>query len=284
MKSDSEPVIEVTDLVRKFGERRVINDISFKVDRGETMIIMGGSGCGKSTLLRHIVGVMKPTSGSVKIFGEEITTMNDREVARGAAAFRHVVSIRRAARIAHRRRECRAAHGPAHRLKPEEIDEIVKLKLQMVGLTGFENLKPAEISGGMKKRVGLARALALDPELLFSDEPTSGLDPIMAAVVDKLTLELTRGSGMTAVVVTHDMTSAFRIGTRMIMLEPRQDHRSRHARRNSGEPESRGAAVHQRRSGWPRAAESFAGRASDARHVQPRPLVGARNRFHRKTP
>src|SRR5213082_3020886 len=100
----------------------------------------------------------------------------------------------------------------------DEIEEIVEQKLQMVGLSGFENLKPAEISGGMKKRVGLARALALDPELLFSDEPTSGLDPIMTAVVDKLTQDLTHGTHMTAVVVSHDMTSAFRIATRMIML------------------------------------------------------------------
>ena len=98
------------------------------------------------------------------------------------------------------------------------VDLMVKMKLELVGLTGFEDLKPAEISGGMKKRVALARALALDPELLFSDEPTSGLDPVMTAVVDKLTQDLTRKLGMTAVVVTHDMTSAFRIGTRMIML------------------------------------------------------------------
>jgi len=98
------------------------------------------------------------------------------------------------------------------------VDLMVKFKLELVGLTGFEDLKPAEISGGMKKRVALARALALDPELLFSDEPTSGLDPVMTAVVDKLTQDLTRNLGMTAVVVTHDMTSAFRIGTRMIML------------------------------------------------------------------
>jgi phospholipid/cholesterol/gamma-HCH transport system ATP-binding protein len=103
-------------------------------------------------------------------------------------------------------------------IKPARVEEIVREKLELVGLTGFENHKPAEISGGMKKRAGLARALALDPELLFSDEPTSGLDPIMTAVVDQLTSELTRRLGMTAVVVTHDMTSAFRIGTRLIML------------------------------------------------------------------
>ena len=145
------------------------------------MVIMGGSGCGKSTLLRHIIGVMKPTSGSVKIFGEEITTMNEREIANVRRRFGMLFQTGALARIADRRRERGAAALAAHRKLAPEIEEMVKMKLQMVGLTGFENLKPAEISGGMKKRVGLARALALDPELLFSDEPTSGLDPIMTA-------------------------------------------------------------------------------------------------------
>ena len=216
--SDPTPIIEVTDLVRKFGSRTVLRGLSFKVFKGDTMIIMGGSGCGKSTLLRHINGAMKPTSGSIKIFGEEITTMDERKLAHirrrygmlfqsGALLQSMTVGENVALPV--------TEHG---KLDSDIVELMVKMKLEMVGLTGFENLKPAEISGGMKKRVGLARALALDPELLFSDEPTSGLDPIMTAVVDKLTQDLTQRLGMTAVVVTHDMTSAFRIGTKMIML------------------------------------------------------------------
>ena len=212
------PVIEVSNLMRRFGDRTVLKDISFKVDPGETMVIMGGSGCGKSTLLRHIIGSMKPTSGSVKIFGQEITAMNEREFA--PIRRRFGMLFQSGALLASLTvGENVALPLEQHTDKsPEDIEDVVEDKLKMVGLSGFENLKPAEISGGMKKRVGLARALALDPELLFSDEPTSGLDPIMTAVVDQLTLKLTHGEHMTAVVVTHDMTSAFRIATRMIML------------------------------------------------------------------
>src|SRR5437899_4266515 len=212
------PIIQVADLVRRFGDRAVINDISFNVHRGETLVIMGGSGCGKSTLLRHMIGSMKPTSGSVKIFGEEVTTMNEREI--GRVRRRFGMLFQSGALLA----SLTVGENVALPLfqhtdkSANEIEQVVRQKLQMVGLTGFEDLKPAEISGGMKKRVGLARALALDPELLFSDEPTSGLDPIMTAVVDQLTVKLTQAEHMTAVVVTHDMTSAFRIATRMIML------------------------------------------------------------------
>jgi len=218
MKANGEPIIEVTDLVRTFGDRAVLDDISFNVHRGETLIIMGGSGCGKSTLLRHMIGSMQPTSGSVKLFGEEITTMKEHEIIRVRQRFGML--FQSGALLASLTvGENVALPLLQHTDKSvDEVEEIVKQKLQMVGLTGFEDLKPDEISGGMKKRVGLARALALDPELLFSDEPTSGLDPIMTAVVDQLTLKLTHGSHMTAVVVSHDMTSAFRIATRMIML------------------------------------------------------------------
>jgi len=213
-----QPIIEVEGLVRKFGKRTVLNGISFTVNKGDTFVIMGGSGCGKSTLLRHLIGSMKPTSGSVKVFGQETTGLDSDEMddirKRFGMLFQSgalMQSMTIGENVALPIRE----HT---KLAPDVIDLMVKMKLEIVGLSGFENHYPAEISGGMKKRVGLARAIALDPELLFSDEPTSGLDPIMTAVVDELTVEQTRKLGMTVVVVTHDMTSAFRIGTRMIML------------------------------------------------------------------
>jgi phospholipid/cholesterol/gamma-HCH transport system ATP-binding protein len=284
MSSNEAPIIEVVDLVRRFGDRTVLNDISFNVHRGETLVIMGGSGCGKSTLLRHMIGSMKPTSGSVKIFGEEIATMNEREI--GRVRQRFGMLFQSGALLA----SLTVGENVALPLfqhtekSPDEIEEIVKQKLQMVGLTGFEDLKPAEISGGMKKRVGLARALALDPELLFSDEPTSGLDPIMTAVVDQLTLKLAHGSHMTAVVVSHDMTSAFRIATRMIML----GHGSIVAQ---GTPEeiraSTNPEVHQFINGeadGPIPLNLSQDEHEHHQHVKPRPFAGARHRFHLKTP
>jgi phospholipid/cholesterol/gamma-HCH transport system ATP-binding protein len=283
MNANGEQIIEVADLVRKFGDRAVLDDISFNVQRGETVVIMGGSGCGKSTLLRHMIGSMKPTSGSVKLFGEEITSMMERDLER--VRLRFGMLFQSGALLASLTvGENVALPLLQHTNKsPDEIEEIVKQKLQMVGLTGFEDLRPDEISGGMKKRVGLARALALDPELLFSDEPTSGLDPIMTAVVDELTLKLTHGSHMTAVVVSHDMTSAFRIATRMIML----GHGGIVAQgtpdeiRNSPNPEVQ-QFIHGKPDG-PIPLNLTQEEHEDHQHVKPRPFMAARGRFHRKT-
>lgn len=213
-----EPVIEVRDLVRKFGSRTVLNGISFSVEKGDTLIIMGGSGCGKSTVLRHIIGSLEPTSGSIRIFGKDVASLKPDE--RDELRKRFGMNFQFGALL----QSLTVGENVAlplmenSKVDPKIVDLVVKMKLELVGLTGFEHLKPAEISGGMRKRVGLARAVALDPELLFSDEPTSGLDPIMTAVIDELTLDLTRKLDMTAVVVSHDMTSAFRIATKMIML------------------------------------------------------------------
>ncbi|MEX1118379.1 MAG: ABC transporter ATP-binding protein [Terrimicrobiaceae bacterium] len=212
------PIIEVTDLVRKFGERTVLNGVSFKVYRGETIIIMGGSGCGKSTLLRHIIGSLKPTSGSIKMFGEEVTTMTDPQLEKLRLRFGMNFQFGALMQSMTVGENVALPLLENSRVDPAIVDLVVKMKLELVGLTGFENLKPSEISGGMRKRVGLARAVAMDPELLFSDEPTSGLDPIMTAVIDQLTIDLTQKLHMTAVIVTHDMVSAFRIGTRMLVL------------------------------------------------------------------
>src|SRR6266700_3518899 len=283
MPADSK-IIEVAGLVRKFGDRAVLNDISFNVDRGETLVIMGGSGCGKSTLLRHMIGSMKPTSGSVKLFGEEVTGMTEREIER--VRLRFGMLFQSGALLASLTvGENVALPLVQHTDKsPDEIEQIVKQKLAMVGLTGFEDLKPDEISGGMKKRVGLARALALDPELLFSDEPTSGLGPIMTAVVDQLTCKLTHGSHMTAVVVSHDMTSAFRIATRMIML-------------GRGGIVAQGTPEEIRSSPNPEVQQFIKGEADGPvplnlsqeehehhQYVKPRPFALARYRFHHKTP
>jgi phospholipid/cholesterol/gamma-HCH transport system ATP-binding protein len=281
---DSSPVVEVTDLHRKFGDRTVIDGISLQVRRGETLVIMGGSGCGKSTLLRHIIGVMKPNAGSVKIFGDEITTKTEREI--GDIRRRFGMLFQSGALLASLTVGENVALPLLHHtdMSAGEVQDTVIRKLQMVGLNGFENLKPAEISGGMRKRVGLARALALDPELLFSDEPTSGLDPIMTAVVDKLTLELTHGSGMTAVVVTHDMTSAFRIATRMIMLGRGRiiAQGSPDEIRTHPDPE-----VQQFINGEPDGPMPLNLSQDDHEHhphVKARPLVSAQHRFRHKIP
>ncbi|MFM8655437.1 MAG: ABC transporter ATP-binding protein [Verrucomicrobiota bacterium] len=213
-----EVILEVRDLVMVFGDRRVLDNISFQVRAGDTFVIMGGSGCGKTTLLRCLIGAQKPTSGSIHLLGEDITRLDPIEMDRVRLRFGMNFQFGALFQSMTVGENIALPLQEHSEVDPSLIEMIVKMKLELVGLTGFENFMPSELSGGMRKRVGLARAMALDPEILFSDEPTSGLDPVMTAVVDQLTLDSTRKIGATAIVVSHDMTSVFRIATRILMV------------------------------------------------------------------
>jgi phospholipid/cholesterol/gamma-HCH transport system ATP-binding protein len=212
-------VIEVKNIRKVFGDHKVLDGVNFEVREGETLVIMGGSGCGKSTLLKTLIGLLRPDGGSISILGTDITSVGEdriNEVRRsygmlfqGAALFN---SLTVGENVALPLKE----HTD---LDDDIIGIIVKVKLELVGLTGFEDLRPYEISGGMKKRVALARAIALDPKIVFYDEPGAGLDPITASVIDHLMMDLSKKLKMTSVVVTHEMKSAFRIADRMIVLQ-----------------------------------------------------------------
>ncbi|HIE43294.1 MAG TPA: ABC transporter ATP-binding protein [Candidatus Omnitrophica bacterium] len=214
-----EIVISVRNLSKSFNDRPVLKNINLDIYKGEVLVVMGGSGCGKSTFLRCLIGVHQPDSGSIKFFGSEIVGMEDEEKMneirkRFGILFQNGAlysSLTVGENVALPIRE----HTD---LADSVIDIMVKVKLELVGLRDFNDLKPSELSGGMQKRVAMARAIALDPEVLFYDEPTSGLDPIMTAVIDDLVIELNKKMGVTSVVVTHDMNSAFRIADRIIML------------------------------------------------------------------
>jgi len=217
-KHKSPYAVEVRGLCRSFGPRKILADVNFQLKHGEILTIMGGSGCGKSTLLRHIIGSLKPDSGEIYIDGTETTKLDDEEFSKVRKRFGMLFQTGALFNSMTVGENVALPILESSDVAPHIADLVVKLKLELVGLTGFENLKPAQISGGMKKRVAMARALALDPDLLFCDEPTSGLDPVMTSVIDTLTVDLTRKLGMSAIVVTHDMTSAFRIATQMVFL------------------------------------------------------------------
>jgi phospholipid/cholesterol/gamma-HCH transport system ATP-binding protein len=210
--------IDIEGVEQRYGPRYVLRGVNFSVEPGETLVIMGGSGCGKSTLLRILSGIEKPTAGAVKYDGRDIAQMSESEMDplrkrwgfcfQGGALFG---SLTVGENVAYPIRE----HG---NLGDKVIDIMVKMKLDMVGLTGFGDLYPSQISGGMVKRVALARAMALDPEVLFMDEPSAGLDPVMSAAIDRLMLDLTKKTKITTILVTHEMKSAFTVADRMILL------------------------------------------------------------------
>jgi len=204
----------------RYGDLLIQKDLSFQINRGDIFIIMGGSGCGKSTLLKHLIGLKKPMAGTVHYgdvnFWESDESTRMTIMKRIGILYQQGAlwsSMTLAENIAVPLQEYTEAD-------PVTIQETVALKLALVGLAGFENFYPAEISGGMRKRAALARAIALDPEILFFDEPSAGLDPVSAKLLDDLILELSKTLGTTVVVVTHDLDSIFAIGNNSIFLDP----------------------------------------------------------------
>jgi len=218
MTSTDEPILEIRGVQKFFDGRQVLKDINLVVPRGETLVIIGGSGCGKSTLLRTIIGEYTPDAGHIYIGGEDAC----------CASAKHLDRIRRRFGILFQSGALYSSMTVGENvalplrehtdLDDKIISMIVKMKLELVGLRDFEDLDPSQISGGMRKRVGLARAIALDPEIVFYDEPSAGLDPIATSVIDQLVIDLRNKLSVTSIVVTHDMKSAMRIADRVAML------------------------------------------------------------------
>ena len=217
MKDNS--IIKVENLVAGYGNTVILDDISFNVVEGEIFVILGGSGCGKSTLLKHMIGLIEPLSGKITLDGDRVSEDDEESFERiirkigvlyQSSALLGSMSI--GENIALPIREYTD-------LPEDYIDRMIKMKLKLVGLEGYENYLPSELSGGMKKRAGLARAMALNPKILFFDEPSSGLDPVTSAGLDELIINLNRILGTTMVVVTHELSSIFAIAHRVIMLD-----------------------------------------------------------------
>lgn len=211
--------IDVSNLVTHYGTRKILDGVSFTARQGEIMVIMGGSGSGKSTLLRHLLGLHQPTSGSIRLLGQDITQLSADQmyelrknmgVAFQGGALFNSMSVGENVELPLRE----------HTALDENTMRIMsRMKLEVVNLAGFENLMPSELSGGMIKRAALARAIVMDPRLLFFDEPSAGLDPVVSAELDELILMLRDAMNMTIVVVTHELESAFKIADRITVLD-----------------------------------------------------------------
>jgi len=215
-------MIEARNLQKSFGGQKVLDGVSFRIENGESVVIIGRSGSGKSVLLKHLIGLLKPDSGEVLIDRENIEQMNERQLLRvrrnfgmvfqGAALFDSMTVAENVA-FGLRRHE---------HLTESEISRRVAKTLEMVDLPGTENKSPAELSGGMRKRVGLARAIIYEPQIVLYDEPTTGLDPIVSDSIDKLIIRVRDHLKVTSIVVTHDMRSARRVGNRVLMLHEKK--------------------------------------------------------------
>lgn len=215
-------MIEVRDLKKSFNSNPVLDGVNLRIEKGESVVVIGRSGGGKSILLKHLIGLLRPDSGEVLIEGENIVSMNERELLRvrrkfgmlfqGAALFD---SMTVAENVAFAFRSNRS-------MEPSEVAKKVAEVLDMVDLPGIEDKRPSELSGGMRKRVGLARAIIYEPQIILYDEPTTGLDPIVADSIDQLILRVRDCLDVTTVVVTHDMRSARRVGQRILMLHEKK--------------------------------------------------------------
>jgi phospholipid/cholesterol/gamma-HCH transport system ATP-binding protein len=211
-------MISIRDLHKSFDGNHVLRGVNLEVERGETMVVIGRSGCGKSVLLKHIIGLMKPDQGSIVVDGRDVTRMDKQElnelrkmfgmVFQSAALF-DSLSVAENVGFGLRRFTT---------MSEDEIAAKVGEKLELVGMSGAQTLYPAQLSGGMKKRAGLARALAMDPQIVLYDEPTTGIDPVLATSINELVRDLNTRLGVTSVVVTHDMASANTVGDRIAML------------------------------------------------------------------
>lgn len=216
-------LIEYKAVKKAFGKKRIYDDLTLEIEKGETLTVIGGSGTGKSVLLKCLIGLMYPDEGEVIFDGHDVTTLSELElrdvrrrvsmVFQGSALFD---SLSVGENIAY------PLHEQAPDLAPEAVRDRVAKVLQMVNLPGIEAMRPSDLSGGMKKRVGLARAIATQPEVVLWDEPTTGLDPISTRIIDDLIVSMKQQLGITSIVVTHDMDSAFRVSDRMAMLAKRR--------------------------------------------------------------
>jgi len=218
MSANNSNMVELRDIKKVFEGKKVLDGVSLAVEAGDRLVVMGQSGSGKSTILRLILGILQPDNGSVFFKQFEITRLRRRKLQQ---VRRHIGMVYQYSALLSSRDVRDNVALPLEELtdkSPREIDKIVDEKLELVGMKDARNLMPSELSGGMRKRVSLARALVMEPELILFDEPTAGLDPVIASVIDELIINLSEKSKVTSVTVTHEMDSAFRIGTRMAML------------------------------------------------------------------